>query len=242
MFSKLIGLSATPLCLFDKDGDNGGGGSKGKKGSEKNSQGKNADDGGNQTDSDDKNKSEGVPQDKVNSLVGDARKDGKKSGQNEILQIMGFENLDDLKAYAKAKKEKEDAELGELEKARKDLDEVNDAKSTLESEKANLEKKLLNTQRDFAITTEAAKQGFSDPKDAIQLLDMKLISHDEEKSEFTGIEKALKKLAEDKPYLLSGDNQRQGTPKTKLQQKQKSGEMFDGKKVPEKEVPHITSL
>lgn len=60
----------------------------------------------------------------------------------------------------------------------------------------------------------AAGLDFHDAKDAFDLIDMAAVQVDED-GKVAGVEKALKKLAEDKPYLVqdeNGKNGRKGTP------------------------------
>jgi len=87
----------------------------------------------------------------------------------------------------------------------------------LTEEKARLEREL--TDRDqahqtLAIKTEvklaAQKEGIIDPDAAYALIDLNLIEYDDGK--VSGIDKALKALLKDKPYLSGGEKPEPPTP------------------------------
>jgi len=118
-----------------------------------------------------------------------------------------------LKVFEDADEATRRKDQTEMENLREDLKtaqgDVTAANSVLKKERIN-----------FAITSEAAEQDFEDPSDALRLLDVSKLEIDEA-GKIKGITKLLKKLAEDKPYLLksSSNSSRIGTPPKKRKTK-----------------------
>ena len=108
-----------------------------------------------------------------------------------------------LEAADKAKGEMEkrlraidDADKSELEKAKRDLEEIR--QKAEKAEAAALQARLANEILKFP--------GFvwHDPEAILKLVDMEKISVDPETDKVTGVKDALQALAKDKPYLLKG--------------------------------------
>jgi hypothetical protein len=100
-------------------------------------------------------------------------------------------------------KEKEDADLGELDKAKKTAEE---ATATVEKLKADNQRLLI----DNAFLT-SNKHSWKNPRAALRLVDLSEVEIDDE-GEVTGLDKALDALAKSDPYLLadSGDDNDDG--------------------------------
>lgn len=98
-------------------------------------------------------------------------------------------------AAEKRLREIDDADKSELEKAKRDLEEIK--KRAEAAEAAALQAKLANEILKFP--------GFiwHDPEAVLRLVDMEMISVDED-GKVTGVKDALNKLAKDKAYLLKG--------------------------------------
>lgn len=113
-----------------------------------------------------------------------------------------------LKKYEDAEKKKADAEKSELQKA---LDKLTEATKARERAEQTLEHERVLR----AVERAASKLGFIDPQDAYSLLsseDRKVIEYDAETGKVSGYKKALKALAEEKPYLIDPDRKLRGTP------------------------------
>lgn len=93
-------------------------------------------------------------------------------------------------------KELDDADKSELEKAQRDLKEMQDRLEKAEA--AALSAKLSSEILKFPGYT------WHDPEAVLKMVDMDTITVDAETGAVKGVNDALKKLAKDKPYLLKG--------------------------------------
>lgn len=98
---------------------------------------------------------------------------------------------DAMKAEQLKKEEAEQLKKGEYEKVIKTKDE----------KIAELEGQVSSTRLNGAIERAATKAGIIDPEAALAMIDKSLIKADDNGT-LTGIDEALKKLAEEKPYLV----------------------------------------
>ncbi len=106
-----------------------------------------------------------------------------------------------LKAFEEAEQKRKDAELSDKERLERQLVAAQQAQEEAE---AMVNDVLLRTAVDRA----AAKAGFIDPEVAYQLADLSGVEIGED-GEVAGVEKALKGLAKDKPYLLKQEGSQQ---------------------------------
>ena len=110
------------------------------------------------------------------------------------------EALKKLEALEAAEKKRAEAELSELEKAQarvKELEQAEaDAKSQAEAQALEVNEKLIRAEVRLVAVTMGLR-----PDDAYKLADLADVSVDDE-GEVKGVEKALKKLAKEKEYLL----------------------------------------
>lgn len=125
-------------------------------------------------------------------------------------------------ADAQAKlKEHEDAGLGELDKAKSDLESTT-------AENAKLAEAILKLRIDNAFLS-SNKHTWKNPKAALRLVDLSEVEIDDD-GEVTGLDKALDALAKSDPYLLadSGDDDGDGdgtpTGQNPVPKKQKKGD------------------
>lgn len=63
-------------------------------------------------------------QDQVNELMGKTRKQAEKSAQSKILEQLGVDSIDTVAETLKAQKEREEQELGEIEKAKREAEQA----------------------------------------------------------------------------------------------------------------------
>lgn len=65
-----------------------------------------------------------LSQDKLNSLINEKYKKGAEKAKTELLETLGVESVDELQAVINAKREKEEAEKSELEKAQETINKL----------------------------------------------------------------------------------------------------------------------
>ena len=117
-----------------------------------------------------------------------------------------YADYDDLQKAAKELQKLRDAELSEVERRDKRIAEleqkIQDAEAAATARELEINERLIRAE----VRAAAAKLGFVNPEDAYGLADLADVTVQED-STVEGIDKALKNLAKDKPYLLSGDGQ-----------------------------------
>jgi len=86
------------------------------------------------------------------------------------------------------------------DKDKSELERLTDEKATLETEKAALLRQVVDTARDTAIMIAATKESVIDVDAVIQLIDRTDIVVTD--GQVLGVEKALKRLLKEKPYLV----------------------------------------
>lgn len=137
--------------------------------------------------------------DLIRKLRGEV-KDGAKLSKSQAKRLAAFE---------KAEQKKEDDEKSELQK-------VTDARDSAVSENESLISSLKDERIGRAIELEAHMMGFADPQDAYHLITAnspKQLKYDAKEGTVSGHVELLKKLAEDKPYLVSEDPKTKRTPR-----------------------------
>ncbi len=171
-------------------------------------------------------------QEEVNRLVGDARKDGRTSGEKSLLESLGLKSADDLKGIVQAARDAEEKNKTELQKAQdtatQSADALEEEKRQREEERNGFTKRLLDGE--IRIAASAATMDKDGKKvvrpafrkealdDVTLLIDRTLIT--EKDGKFEGLDKALDALAKAKPYLLAGEAQApKGTPPTSGQRR-----------------------
>ena len=177
---------------------------------------------GDDTDTGDKKKKD---QDKkfsqadMDRVVGDRAKRAKTSGVGETLEALGFESIEDAKAATDQWRKEQDAKKTEIEKAETRATKAEAEKDTAQSERDALEEQLEDERINHAIEIAAAMMGFHDPKDASGAIDREGLKYDKETGKIEGVDKALEKLVEDKPYLVDavddGKKVVKGSPRRK---------------------------
>lgn len=116
---------------------------------------------------------------------------------------------------AKAELKKlQDADSKRKKEAMSELDRTKTERQEALDQVTGLQAKLKTERIESAVLFEAAKIGFVTPQDAIKLVDQADFKYDEESGKVDGVAKALKALAESKPYLVgkkAGNGQGVGT-------------------------------
>ncbi len=210
-----------PVIFYDAKGGGGGGG--GTNTIEEETEEDGAPDGKGKEPGDEKKQVD------IDRLVGKARKEARETARKELWASLGVTTQEEFDAYLKTKKDAEDANKSELQKAkdgeanaRTELDKVkNDHKAEVE----RMQKRIIDTEiriaaakqvvdKDGKVTRAAFHPDFID--DVPVLIDRTEIKLDED-GNVVGIDKALEALAKSKARMLSEVNQTQtkkpkGTP------------------------------
>ncbi|NLF00663.1 MAG: hypothetical protein GX601_06755 [Anaerolineales bacterium] len=134
-------------------------------------------------------------QSELDQIVVERARRAKSSALNELLQEVGTETVDDLKALVQRAKERETAEQSELEKLTKALAEYQKKEQTWEEQRREQALQL-------AVQTAAQKLGVVDAEVILELV-RKRIDFDRDGAP-QGVEAALSEVLKAKPYLKAG--------------------------------------
>lgn len=131
----------------------------------------------------------------LDRLFAERARQASSAATSKILSDLGLQNVDELKTLVKKHRDTEQAQMSEADKLRKQL-------ADLESEKARMvqERKALVTRTE--IERAAQKLSIVDPDAAYRLLDLETLEVDEGGVP-KDVEKALKALMTQKPYLVA---------------------------------------
>lgn len=121
-------------------------------------------------------------------------------------------DYDELKKAADELKKLQDAQLTEQERQKKELAEAQQARADLDAKLKAKELEVQGVLIRAEVRVQAAKLGFANPDDAYALADLGAVKVSEA-NEISGVDKALEKLAKEKPYLLGKDSGATGTPR-----------------------------
>lgn len=133
-----------------------------------------------------------LTQDKLNSLINEKYKKGAEKAQSDLLESLGIDSVETLQSVVNAKKEQEEADKTELQKALETIDGLT-AKVT-ESEKS-----MSQMKEDSTLSTLALKSGVKD-------VDYFKYEYNKEKAkEGFNLETFVNGLKEAKPYVF-GEN------------------------------------
>lgn len=124
-------------------------------------------------------------------MIPKTRFDEVNEARKKAEEALAAKDKADKEAEEKRLKEKEDFKtLAEQKEA-----ELEALKKQSEADKTAAEAKAKKAEYEASVVTNASKLNFADPQDAVRLL-----------GEVEDVEAGLKKLAEDKPYLLKEGN------------------------------------
>lgn len=119
----------------------------------------------------------------------------------------------ELEKFREAEKEREKAEMTEAERAKAEAEEERAGRQKAEQD-------LIDERKRSAVISEATRLKFRDPEDALAYIDMEDIRMtDEGRPHKASIQSAVKKVADDKKYLIEGPGSADGgsrgtSPKT----------------------------
>lgn len=125
-----------------------------------------------------------------------------------------------LKDFEEAERKRTEAELSETQRLQKRLDE-------LETERTALVQAKQEQALKMAVLTTAGQLGFTDPKDAIALLDRSAIQTDPETGEPTNIRALLADLLKTKSYLSGAHSRPMGSADGGTREKSTAGTIDD---------------
>lgn len=135
-------------------------------------------------------------QKRINVLMGQARDDGRKSGQRELLHDLGAEDVATIKAWR------------ETQTAAQQLqDRLAEAERNLSAERERVQATERDYQRRLKLVDAkmvASTLRFNDPDDAVRYLDDVDAMELDKNGRVVGLDEALQKLATDKPWLVQG--------------------------------------
>lgn len=150
----------------------------------------------------------GVTQADIDKAAAAARRQGEKDGISRFLSEMGFEKPDDLKSMIQAFKEKQDAELSETERYKKQVATLEAEKQTALEQVALAKRQALEEKRDSIVKEKLGLAKY--PKMIISDLKMdgKLDSVINEAGEIDekAIDALIVQCKKDSPDLFRSDN------------------------------------
>ncbi len=172
----------------------------------------------------------GGKQEDLNKQFAERATRAAEAEKKKLYESLGVKDDKEFEAYLKAKKEAEDKNKSELERAAGEAKTWRDKHDKLEGESKSaietLQKRLVDTEikiaalaptldKDGKVTRAAFRR---EAMDEVLLLVERGEIKEDENGKLTGVEKALEKLAKAKPYLLAEGQQTRttkGTPSEK---------------------------
>ncbi len=146
-----------------------------------------------------------MSQDDFNALIGKKIGKAKDNATNELLESLGLDSLDTLKAQISKQKELEENSKTELEKVMEQM-------AALKSENESLVNKASEAQRKIEINSLASQNGIKDTE-VFELL----YNQNASKEDFNS-ESFIEGLKESKPFLFGDFTPKVKTDKTKNNQ------------------------
>jgi hypothetical protein len=134
-----------------------------------------------------------LTQEELDQMMGERARRAERAAKASMLKELGLESVDDLKETVTAYREKQQAEMSELEKAQAKLDE-------LKAEKADLEAQMRESRIKRAVEAKAQELNFHNPARAYDLMDRSDV--DLVEGDVVGVEESLKALVKAEPYLV----------------------------------------
>lgn len=129
----------------------------------------------------------------VDRLMGERAHRASQAAVSELLQELEIENLDGLRQTVQAHRAAQEAQMTELERAQRRIQELDEERKRLETENRT---RMLETE----VVTVSTSLGFRNPRDGIALADLSAVTIGDD-GKVAGVEEALKALLEVRPYL-----------------------------------------
>lgn len=134
-------------------------------------------------------------QEQVDKFAGKAREEGRKSAEKNLMEKLNLKTMDELMSIVDAYRKSEAEKLSEVEKTKKELDDLRAKMTTIEKEN-----QLLKMRQAFDVSVRELNLEFANDKaanDAFQLID-----HSTAADESKGMKVAVKQLWEERSYLF----------------------------------------
>jgi len=132
-----------------------------------------------------------LSQSKLDALIDKGFSKGAKRAENEVAKSLGVDDLEQARLLIQAKRENDEAQ-------KSDLDRATELNSTLNNTIEGLEGKLKSMEIDFAIQRAVSHNGINDADYFKHLLQQAARSEDFEEGSF------IESLKTEKPYLFNG--------------------------------------
>lgn len=149
---------------------------------------------------DDLRPAQGLPQSKVDALVGQARLEGKSAERAALLKELGVTDLEAAQKLLKDADELRKSQMTETERLKTDKEAAEkaaaDARAVAERATAEAQAALLR-----AAVVSRASGRFANPEAAFKLVDLSKVQAKD--GQFEGIDEALNALAEKEPWTLT---------------------------------------
>lgn len=109
-------------------------------------------------------------QEDIDRIAGDARKEGRTKAIKDLLSELGFEKADDLKSLIADARKRQEAELSEVDKAKKEAEVETKRREALEAElnQVRAEQRQDRLERAVEVALQAANA--KRPKDVLDLM------------------------------------------------------------------------
>lgn len=163
-------------------------------------------------DSTDSDSQVGSDSDAIDDNDGDSDNDSSKTfsaayvknlrKENAAARIKAKETNEELTSTQAKLREREQADMTDVEKMRSDLEAAQAALETITSERDSAATSLKSERINSAVIVKATSLGFNDPSDALSMIDVDELVDDEGVVKPKAVIGALEKLAKQKPYLV----------------------------------------
>ncbi len=148
-------------------------------------------------------------QEQLDAIIRDRLERATTKTTSDLMAQLGIEDIDQAKETLEQAAKLKTEQMTELEKAQA---ETAKAVEQMTQVNAQMEKMKVETNEALLKAVIVAKAiSFNDPLDAWLFIDRSKIETDENGA-YTGIDEALVELSESKPYLVSVENSKSGTP------------------------------
>lgn len=114
-----------------------------------------------------------LTQEEVNAIVGKTRKEARQAAQNALLEELGLESTDTLKALVKAEKERQEAEMTEAQKLQKQLEKERQEREAQVKAYQDLQLQIIQRDRQRILTDALRTNGAQDIDELLILIENK---------------------------------------------------------------------
>lgn len=152
--------------------------------------------------------SSGFSQEDLARIAAKEKNEGKRSGQREVLEALGFSSLEEARKFREAMEAAEVSKLNETQRAKKEADDYRQKYQDLQSE-------LKTTRINSYLRTALIQNGVSDSDDVKMLSRLVEVDYDEDDEE--SITEKVKDLKARKPnFFTESDGTGTNPPERRL--------------------------